>query len=235
MIRCTAQVLPLVADAEANVRQFATEAATTRAAEHRASRRRAGVTRERVVLQSFPEGSVVIAYVEAGDPDAVFAKFVASEVEYDVDFVTMVARSTGLDPEQASAAPPVELVYDIRPTVIHEEPLALFTVPLPSANAPAWREYNELVITTLGPEVLRSREALGWYEALFLQPGPGVDFVVCAPQGPNAANCLESVLRSRDPFIQEFMARISELHEIDFSAGPPPTSELIFAFDDRAR
>jgi len=233
MVRGIAQALPVLPGQDDVIRQFTAEAATSRALEHRASRRRAGITREVVALQWAPAQTLCIAYLEADDPESAVGKMVASEVEYDVEFVELITRTTGVDPAHTAAAPPVELIYDIRPKVFHDDPFGLFAFPLPLASTDAWYDFNEDVLTTRGPDVRRSREALGWYEAVFLQHTPTVELVICVAQGPNAPNCVESIVRSTNPFDEAFMRRIAELHQIDFTAGPLPTSEIVFTFDDR--
>ena len=69
-----------------------TEMKGARKAEYEESRRRMGVTREVVSLQSTPQGDVVVVFLEATDPTAVVAKYLASDAPFDRWFADTVLK-----------------------------------------------------------------------------------------------------------------------------------------------
>jgi len=63
-----------------------------RKAEYEESRRRMGVTREVVSLQSLPQGDVVVVFLEASDPQTIIARYLASDMPFDKWFSEAVLK-----------------------------------------------------------------------------------------------------------------------------------------------
>lgn len=80
-----------------------------RKAEYEESRRRLGVRREVVSLQSTPQGDFVVVFLEAADPSGVVARYLASDVPFDRWFADTVLKGVhGV----TGAPPPNETVLD---------------------------------------------------------------------------------------------------------------------------
>ena len=83
-----------------------------RAAGHAESRRRLGITREGIWIQSGPDGDVAVVYMEAEDVAAVFAGMATSDEPFDRWFRDHVLDVHGLDVTEGF--PPPEQVLDYR-------------------------------------------------------------------------------------------------------------------------
>ncbi len=83
-----------------------------RKADHEASRRRHGITREAVSLQHTPDGDLAVVYVEADDLEAAFAGLATSTDPFDQWFRNLVQECHGID--LAQGFPPPELLLDFR-------------------------------------------------------------------------------------------------------------------------
>lgn len=83
-----------------------------RRAEHEASRRRLGITRESVWIQPTSEGDVVVVLLEADDLGAALAGVGSSELPFDSWFRAHSLRVHGID--LAAGFPPPEQVLDFR-------------------------------------------------------------------------------------------------------------------------
>ena len=81
-----------------------------RQADHRASRKRAGIEREAVWIQSTPGGDVAVVLVEAPDIQAAMGTLATSEDPFDVWFRESVKDVHGMD--LAEGFPPPEQVLD---------------------------------------------------------------------------------------------------------------------------
>ncbi len=79
---------------------------------HVLSRRRHGITREAVWLQSTPTGDVAVVYLEAEDLQAAFAGLGASQDPFDQWFREVVHEVHGIDLTQGF--PPPEQMLDYR-------------------------------------------------------------------------------------------------------------------------
>lgn len=78
-----------------------------RKADYEESRRRMGVTREVVSLQSTPQGDVIVVFLEASDPGGVVAKYLSSDAPFDKWFAeTILSGVHGI-----SAAPPANQTF----------------------------------------------------------------------------------------------------------------------------
>lgn len=83
-----------------------------RRAEHQASRKRAGIARESVWIQSTPAGDVAVVVVEAPDVQAAMGSLATSEDPFDRWFREHIKDVHGMD--LAEGFPPPEQVLDFR-------------------------------------------------------------------------------------------------------------------------
>ena len=83
-----------------------------RSEQHTASRRRHGITRESVWIQSTPAGDIAVVLMEAGDISTALLGLATSPEPFDVWFRDHVSTVHGLDLAQGVALP--EQVLDYR-------------------------------------------------------------------------------------------------------------------------
>ena len=79
---------------------------------YQASRRRLGITREAIFIQSTPAGDVAVVYWEAHDIEAAFKGVATSQDPFDRWFRDHVREVHGLDVDEGF--PPPEQVMDFR-------------------------------------------------------------------------------------------------------------------------
>ena len=83
-----------------------------RRADHEASRRRAGITRESVWLQSTPNGDIAVVVIEANDVGAALGTLATSQEPFDQWFREHVRNVHGID--LTEGFPPPEQLLDFR-------------------------------------------------------------------------------------------------------------------------
>lgn len=76
------------------------------------ARRRAGITREAVWIQSTPEGDVVVVYVEADDVGSAFKRIATSDEPFDRWFRDHIRDVHGISLEEGFAPPEPILDFD---------------------------------------------------------------------------------------------------------------------------
>ena len=84
-----------------------------RKADHEASRKRAGITRESVWIQSTPDGDVAVVLIEADDIGAAMGALAGSEEPFDAWFRDHIKDVHGMDLSE-DGGPPPEQVLDFR-------------------------------------------------------------------------------------------------------------------------
>ena len=97
---------------EADREALASCAHGDRQAEHKASRERAGITREAVWIQSTPDGDVAVVVLEAPDIEAAMGAMATSDEPFDAWFREHIRDVHGID--LAESSPPPEQVFDYR-------------------------------------------------------------------------------------------------------------------------
>ena len=96
--------MPLVAGKTQTWRGYVAEMLGPRNSEYKESRRKAGLQKEEVWLQSTPMGDFAVVHFECDDPAKVFSYLLASQEPFDQWFrEKILVESHGLDP---SAPPP---------------------------------------------------------------------------------------------------------------------------------
>ena len=107
-------IQPVKAGKTATWKQYIKEMTGPRAAAVKASRKRAGLTKEQVWLQPTPMGDFAIVYWEAADIGKVFQQFMTSKDPFDQWFrEKILAEIHGMD---ANVPPPPmnEVVFDFK-------------------------------------------------------------------------------------------------------------------------
>ena len=90
-------VLPIVPDREEKWRRFAQDLRGDRLGEYEGFARRMGIRGVRVYLERVSRREVILAQVEAGDPEGAFRRLVASEEPFDEWFKMKLAELHGYD------------------------------------------------------------------------------------------------------------------------------------------
>ena len=109
-IAFAAPLLPGKTDADREALESC--ASGDRRADHEASRKRAGITREAVWIQSTPGGDVAVVVIESPDIQAAMGAMATSEEPFDVWFREHVRDVHGID--MAEESPPPEQILDFR-------------------------------------------------------------------------------------------------------------------------
>jgi len=109
-IAFAAPLLPGKTDADREA--LASCASGDRRADYEASRKRAGITREAVWIQSTPGGDVAVVVIESDDVQAAMGALATSEDPFDVWFRDHVRDVHGID--IAEESPPPEQILDYR-------------------------------------------------------------------------------------------------------------------------
>jgi hypothetical protein len=110
-ISFAAPLLPGKTDADREA--LASCAQGDRRAEHEASRKRAGITRESVWIQSTPDGDVAVVLMESPDIQAAMGGLATSEEPFDKWFREHILEVHGMDLAADDFTPP-EQVLDFR-------------------------------------------------------------------------------------------------------------------------
>jgi hypothetical protein len=149
-------------------------------AAYRESRKRAGVTLERVYLQKTPMGNFVVAYVEgAKDFGSTIGAYLSSDLPIDGKFVDMIKEIHGVDLRQPPAGPPPETIaqwWD--PNVKTRGRGFGFTAPVAPGKTDAGRAFAKEAFERRAVEFATSRRALRQNgEVVTLQPTPQGDLI----------------------------------------------------------
>jgi hypothetical protein len=106
------RAFPLLPGKEEELRQMLAELSGPRCAEAAEFYGSFSVTHESVHLQQTPNGALVIAVTELGDPVEETARaYAASQRPFDRWFKDCIKRITGIDPDTQPLGPPTEEVF----------------------------------------------------------------------------------------------------------------------------
>jgi hypothetical protein len=104
-------VLPILPDREEDWRRFAQDLLGDRLGEYEDLGRRLGIRGVRVYLARASRREVILAYVEAEDPEEAFRRLVASEDPFAGWFKEKIAQLDGYDLRRRVGASP-ELIFE---------------------------------------------------------------------------------------------------------------------------
>jgi hypothetical protein len=104
--------IPVLPGQEETDRQLVSEMLGARRADYVASRQRIGITAERVWLQSTPQGTLAVVYLETDDLGAMFDVMATSQAPFDVWWRAKILEIHGIDLSQPLPGPPNEKLLD---------------------------------------------------------------------------------------------------------------------------
>jgi hypothetical protein len=200
--------------------------------EYEESRRRAGVSMERVYLQSNPDGSkLFVIYVEAaGDTADVAATFATSDSGFDQWFLDVNQEITGIDFRQPAPGGGAEHIASwAEPGGSRGTGLA-FAVPLLPGKAGALRAWAREAFDSRRRELTESRVALGQTrEEVFLNSSRAGDVAVAYLEGKDPIEANREFAASAAPYDRWFKDRLKEFFppSIDFGQ-PVPANETVW-------
>lgn len=227
----TVMAFPVTPGATAEQVGSISEMFRSRPDEYRESRRRTGVSLERVYHQPTPMGDFVVAYIESeGSAAEAMAKGAASELSIDQDFVRLVNEVHGIDVTAAPVGPPPETVG------VWNDPNATgrgrglaFCVPVISGAEDAGRAFSREAFQTRRDEMTESRRALDQtVEVVTLQETPQGSLICVYLEGVDPVEGNRVFAASDAPFDVWFKGQLATLFppEIDFNKPVPPVREL---------
>ena len=107
-------VMPIVAGKTQTWKGYVAEMVGPRSAAYKESRRKAGLEKEEVWLQSTPMGDFAVVHFECADPAKIFATLLSSQDPFDQWFREKVLiESHGLDP--SGPPPPINETISLGP------------------------------------------------------------------------------------------------------------------------
>jgi hypothetical protein len=104
-------VLPILPDMEESWRRFAQDLLEDRLTEYETLGRHLGIRRVRIYVVRMPRWDVILAYVEAEDPQEAFRRLVASEDPFAGWLKEKLAQLDGYDLRRRVGAAP-ELIFE---------------------------------------------------------------------------------------------------------------------------
>ncbi len=198
--------------------------------EYEESRRRAGITMERVWLQRNPDDSALLpVYIESeGGFEQVLDSFLSGS-DFDRWFLDVNSEISGFDFRAPEAGTPPEHIGSWSvPSQGRSEGVA-FTVPLLAGKIDAARAFCQEAYEARRDELTESRRALGAHrEEVFLQRTPMGELITVYNEGEDMTGANEAFAASQSPFDRWFKDRLKELFPrfVDFDQPLPPTRQI---------
>ena len=223
--------VPILPGKEDLATKHSIEEIRRRMPEYEESRRRAGVTMERVYLQRNPDGSnLFVLYVEsAGEMADVIGTFAAGS-DFDQWFLDVNQEITGIDFRQpAPGGGPEHIASWEAPGGSRGKGLA-FALPLLPGKAGAMRAWAHEAFDSRRQELTESR--LAWAqtrEEVFLNSTPAGDLGVAYLEGHDPVEANRKFAASGEPYDRWFKDRLKELVPpfVDFDQ-PVPANETVW-------
>jgi hypothetical protein len=224
--------VPILAGKQDLATKHSIEEIRRRMPEYEQSRRRAGITVERVYLQRNPDGSnLFVVYAEAaGGLADVIGTFTTSGSDFDRWFLDVNQEISGIDFRQPPpGGGPEHLASWDDPGAGRGTGLA-FAMPLLPGKAGALRAWAHEAFQTRRQELTESRQALGQTrEEVFLNATPQGDIGVAYLEGKDPAGANRQFAASEAPYDRWFKDRLKEIVPpfIDFDQ-PVPANETVW-------
>jgi hypothetical protein len=196
------------------------------------SRRKAGITLERVYVQRNPDGRMLlIPYSETDTPlEQVFKHFTSSTDDFDRWFLRQNEEVTGIPFSQAGPPPVPEHVAHWAASGTYRGRGLAFAAPLLPGKAEAARAWAHEAFVTRKADLDESRQSLkSTREEVFLNRTPMGDIAVVYIEAEDPVRANQQFAASRRPFDRWFKDRLKEVFppQIDFDQ-PVPTNEEIW-------
>ena len=186
-----------------------------RRAEHDASRRRHGITMERIFVQTLPEAAVALTHLQGPGADSLLVDLAVSLDAYDRWFLAQIEWLHGID-VRVRVPPAPDLVRSIVTDAPVNGKSFACAVPLAHENLEDWKAFQRLVISRrveqramlermgVAKETVHlAPTRLGLYALLYFE---GIDRLAGSP-----------LWTSEHPFARWYVGNLDSLHGIDFA------------------
>lgn len=228
----TGFAVPILPGKEDLATRHSIEEIRRRIGEYEESRRRAGVTVERVYLQRNPDGSnLFVIYAEAaGSQGDVIGTFATSGSDFDRWFLDVNQEITGIDFRQPPPGGGPEHVASWEDPGAGRGTGLAFAVPVLPGKAEALRAWAREAFQSRRQELTESRQALGQTrEEVFLSSTPEGDVAVAYLEGKDPVAANREFAASGAPYDRWFKDSLKEFFPpfVDFDQ-PVPTNETVW-------
>ena len=198
---------------------------------YRASRKRAGITMERVYLMRTPMGNFAVAYIEAaGDFPTTLANFTKGD-PFDKGFLDRVRDIHGFDINAAPPGPPSAVVGDWSDPDVKERRAGLaFMAPLKPGQVEAGGAFAKAAFETRRAELTAARRAVGLTrEVVCLNYTPMGEVICVYIEGRDPVAGNRGFANSRSPYDKWFKAECRKIFidSIDFDQPLPPIEPMM--------
>ncbi len=199
--------------------------------EYLASRKRLGITLERVFRMPTPMGNFVIAYLESARPFAETNKDLGtSQDPFDREFARRLADVHGLNPAEPPPGGGPELLAEWWDPEVKTRGRGLaFVAPASPGKTEQGRKFATTALRDRVKEFTASRRALGQNgEAIFLNATPMGDLVCVYLEGRDPADANRKFAASRSDYDIWFKAECRKIFPaaIDFDQPLPPIEQI---------
>ena len=224
--------VPILPGKEDLATKHSIEEIRQRIAEYEESRRRAGITVERVYLQRNPDGSnLFVVYAEAaGGMGDVIGTFVSSGSDFDRWFLDVNQEISGIDFRQPPPGGGPEHVASWEDPGGGRGAGLAFAVPVLPGKAEALRAWGREAYESRHWELTESRRALGQTrEELFLNSTPDGDVAVAYLEGKDPVGANRDFAASDAPYDRWFKDSLKAFFPpfVDFDQ-PVPANETVW-------
>jgi hypothetical protein len=187
-----------------------------------ASRRRAGVSLERVYLITTPMGAFITNYTEGRNVGAAMQSFLTSDTSFDKWFISSLSELHGIDFTQPPPAFPEQILAYVEPTAERRSGLG-FCAPILPGKTEGLRQMLNEAMGPRYPEMQRSRRAMGLTrDCAYLNRTPAGDVIGVYLEGDDPAESNRRWAQSKEPFDAWYRKACSEATGIDFTQPTPP-------------
>jgi hypothetical protein len=194
--------------------------------EYEESRKRAGITMERVYLMSTPMGDFVIAYGEGKGFEEAGKSFATSDLPIDKWFFQKLKEVHGID---LSQAPPMieQILSYVDETPDRKRGMA-FCAPLPKGKLEPLKALFAQVAGPRRGEMQQSRrDKQMTRDSVYLNRTPMGDVVAVYLEGDDPAAGNKQFAASNTPFDKWFKVGVGEVFGMDFNQPVPPITTLL--------
>jgi hypothetical protein len=207
------------------------EYSRTHLEEYAESRKRAGITMERVYDMATPMGTFNILYGEGEHGFEESTRILnTSDAEFDKYFFAKIQEITGLDFSQPPPGPAIELIGEWwDPDVTDRRAGLAFCAPVLPGKSEVGRAFAREAFTTRAGEHTESRRAIGATgEAVFLQPTPMGDLVCVYLEGNDPVGANAAFAASQSAYDRWFKDSCKEIFppELSFDNPLPPIRQI---------
>jgi hypothetical protein len=202
-----------------------------RSNEYAESRRKHGITMERVYEQPTAMGTFAVAYIESDDDmRTTMAKLASSDLPIDREFLSALKDVHGFDPAAAQAGEPPEVLGDWREDGVSGRKRGLaFCAPVRPDGAEKGRAFAKEAFETRRDEHAASRRALRLIqETVVLNHTPQGDLICVYLEGDDPVEANRRFAESRSEYDTWFKDQCKEVFppEIDFNEPVPPVTPI---------